>query len=98
MLYGRARRAASLGLCDPMTCNRFLLWALFGAFQVSAYLSVFPSYILFEIQVIAPALWDRVYAVFSTIAVVMIWFVFFPPVFYKRWIRGSAVTASRQEA
>ena len=32
--YAQARRRLKLGLCDPLVCNRFLLWGLFGVMQV----------------------------------------------------------------
>jgi hypothetical protein len=33
--------------------------------------------------------WDLLYGVFSMTSVVMIWFAFFPPTFYRRWIEGG---------
>ena len=59
--YGQARRRVPLGLCDPLLCNRFLLWAFFGAFQVVAYLSLFPSYAVYETSNVFSAVWDQVY-------------------------------------
>ena len=96
--HGQARRRASIGLCDPLLCNRFLLWALFGAFQVVAYVTLFPNYTALEFNDGFTAFWDQVYSVFLLASIAAIWLAFAPPSFYKRWISGSTATADEQEA
>ena len=95
--YGQARRRVKLGLCDPLVCNRFLLWALFGVFQVCASLVLFPLYADYEAQNRWGAMWDAVYSGFLISSIVMIWLVFFPPALYKRLISGSALAANTVE-
>jgi hypothetical protein len=95
--YGQARRRVRLGLCGPLVCNRMLLWGLFGALQVLLSIVVVFQYAAYsEADVFTPG-WDLLYGVFSTTSVVMIWFAFFPPVFYKRWIERSTDPAASEQ-
>jgi hypothetical protein len=88
--YGAARRRVRLGLCGPLVCNRMLLWGLFGALQVGLSIVVLFQYAAFEEASVFTEGWDRLYGVFSMSSVVMIWFAFFPPAFYRRWVNGTA--------
>jgi hypothetical protein len=88
--YGAARRRVRLGLCSPLVCNRMLLWGLFGALQVGLSIVVLFQYAAFQEASVFTAGWDRLYGVFSMSSVVMIWFAFFPPAFYRRWVNGAA--------
>jgi len=91
--YGQARRRVRLDLCGPLVCNRMLLWGLFGALQVGLSIVVLFQYAAFdETNVFTPG-WDLLYGVFSITSVVMIWFAFFPPAFYRRWIEHGVPTA-----
>jgi hypothetical protein len=98
LLYSKARRRVSLGLCEPLVCNRFLLWGLFGVLQVSASAVLFPLYAHYETENRFAAIWDAMYGGFLTGSLLMVWLVFFAPAFYKRWIGGSALTANRVES
>ena len=42
--HRRARRRLRLGLCEPVVCNRYLLWGIFGAAQVLVCVAAVPSY------------------------------------------------------
>ena len=87
--YRQARRRVRLDLCDPLVCNRMLLWGFFGALQVGLSIVVLFQYAAFsEANVFTPG-WDLLYGVFSMTSVVMIWFAFFPPTFYRRWIEAK---------
>jgi hypothetical protein len=98
LLYSKARRRVSLGLCAPLVCNRFLLWALFGALQVGAVVVVFPQYAQYEAENHFAAIWDVTYSGFLIGSLLMVWLVFFAPAFYRRWIGGSALTANTVES
>ncbi len=87
--YGHARRRAQLGLCARMVCNRYLLWSLFGAMQLCLALVLLPQYYEYEMTNEFTAKWDALYGAFGILSLVMIWLVFFPPGFYRRWIGGG---------
>jgi branched-subunit amino acid transport protein len=92
--YAPARRRVRLGLCGPLVCNRMLLWGLFGALQVGLSILVLFQYAAFEEASVFTEGWDRLYGVFSMSSVAMIWFAFFPPAFYRRWVNGVAPVES----
>jgi hypothetical protein len=94
--YGPARRRVRLDLCGPLVCNRMLLWGLFGSLQVGLSIVVLFQYAAYdEANVFTPG-WDLLYGIFSMTSVVMIWFAFFPPTFYRRWIEAGAHTATSE--
>jgi hypothetical protein len=97
LLYAKARRRVPLGLCDPLVCNRFLLWGLFGALQVCAFMTLFPMYADYSTGNGFAALWDAAYSVLLVGSLVMIGLAFLAPAFYKRWISGSASVAKSVE-
>ena len=86
-----------LGLCEPLVRNRFLLWALFGALQICLSLVLLPQYANYEATNQFTAMWDALYGTIEIVSLVMIWFVFFPPDFYQRWINGNAPVAKAEE-
>jgi hypothetical protein len=88
--YRQARRRVSLGLCGPLVCNRFLLWALFGALQTCLALVLLPQYANYETTNQFTAMWDALYGAIEITSLVMIGLVFFPPAFYQRWINAPA--------
>jgi hypothetical protein len=95
--YRQARRRVRLGLCDPLVCNRYLLWALFGALQVSLSLVLLPQYANYETTNQFTAMWDALYGAIEIVSLVMIGLVFFPPAFYRRWINGNAPVEIAEE-
>jgi len=95
--YSRARRRKQLGLCDPLVCNRYLLWALFGAMQVGLSLILLPQYAEYEATNQFTAAWDGLYGTIEIASLVMIWLVFFPPAYYQRWINGTTPVENAEE-
>jgi len=87
--YGRARRRLELQLCDPMICNRYLLWALFGTLQLLVCLAVLPQYSEYEHAQVFSAMWDALVGGGESLSVVLLWFVFFPPGIYRTWIERA---------
>jgi hypothetical protein len=95
--YSAARRRVRLGLCGALVCNRMLLWGLFGVLQVGLSIVVLFQYSAFQEASVFTAGWDWLYGAFSMGSVAMIWFAFFPPLFYRRWIEGAAHTTPSEQ-
>ncbi len=95
--YRQARRRVRLGLCAPLVCNRYLLWALFGTLQVCLSLVLLPQYAEYETTNQFTAMWDALYGTIEIVSLVMIGLVFFPPDFYQRWINGNAPVEKTEE-
>ena len=96
--YSRARRRKQLGLCDPLVCNRYLLWALFGTLQVCLSLVLLPQYATYEATNQFTAAWDALYGAIEIVSIVLIWLVFFSPAFYRRWINRNSPVAKAEVA
>jgi hypothetical protein len=43
------------------------------------------------------AIWDRLVAAAEIASIAVIWFVFFAPAFYQRWVRGTSPAATAEE-
>jgi hypothetical protein len=86
--YQHAQRRVKLELCEPLICNRYLLWSLFGALQTFSSLTIIPQYYVYETTNQFTPIYDFVYGGFVIASLVMIAFVFFPPVFYRRWFES----------
>ncbi len=95
--YRQARRRVRLGLCDPLVCNRYLLWALFALLQVSLSLILLPQYAEYETSNQFTQTWDTLYGAVEIVSLVMIWLIFFPPTFYRNWINKPATVADAAE-
>jgi hypothetical protein len=95
--YRRARRRVRLGFCDPLVCNRYLLWALFGSVQICAGLVILPQYSEYETTSQFTATWDTLMGGLEVVSVTLISLAFFPPAFYRRWIEGAAPAATAEE-
>jgi hypothetical protein len=94
--YHKARSRRRLGLCDPLVCNRFLLWGLTGALWVVLELVIVFQNIDYELtQRWTPSL-DFAVNLLEILPVVVIWFVFFPPVGYRDWIANRAAIADAE--
>jgi hypothetical protein len=92
--YRHARRRVQLGLCERLVCNRYLLWALFGALQTGSSLVLLPQYYVYETTNQFTATWDILYGGAVIASLVMIGFVFFPPASYRRWIERTDSSAA----
>ena len=86
---GQARRRVRLGLCDPLICNRFLLWGLFGAAQLFTFLGTLGQYAAYQQENVFTVGWDLLLGACEILSVALIWFVFFPPVLYRNWIASA---------
>jgi hypothetical protein len=87
--YGSARRRSQLGLCDRLTCNQFLLWALAGFFMIGSNVAVFLQYFEFEREAHFSSAMDAFVGLFEISTIGVIWLVFFPPAFYRNWFSDS---------
>ncbi len=95
--YRRARRRLRLGLCDPLICNRYLLWGFFGAAQVLVCVAVVPSYAVYEHEGAFAATWDALISAGEIFSLALVWLIFFSPAIYQRWINGNAPLAKADE-
>jgi hypothetical protein len=91
--YCKARRRLKLGLCEPMACNRFLLWGFAGALWVILEVVLTANDFANALTGQWSPLLDFGVALFEIIPVAVIAFVFFPPAFYCRWVEGSGKAA-----
>jgi putative Ca2+/H+ antiporter (TMEM165/GDT1 family) len=88
--YARARKRLKLGLCAPLTCNRFLLWGLAGVLWSSLeFVLVAQDFIYLSAGDWSGAL-GIVQGLLEIAPIGMMWLVFFPPAGYRRWIEGAA--------
>jgi len=94
--YRSARKRLKLGLCEPDVVNRFLLWALFGFFAAVAGIALIPLYLEFASTHVWPDWGDYVSGGLEAVSTAVLWFVFFPPKFYQRWVNRAAVTRADQ--
>jgi hypothetical protein len=94
--YRSAQKRLRLGLCEPDVVNRFLLWALFGFFAAVAGIALIPLYLEFASTQVWPDWGDYVSGGFEAISTAVLWFAFFPPAFYRRWINRAAATPADQ--
>jgi hypothetical protein len=94
--YLRARRRLKLGLCEPMACNRFVLWGIAGALWVILEVILTAGDFALALTGRWSGLLDFGVALFEAVPVVVIWFVFFPPEYYCRWVEGSGKRADAE--
>jgi hypothetical protein len=94
--YRKARQRLRLGLCEPLVCNRYLLWGLTGVVWVVYEFAAVVQHIEYEVTQVWSAPMDAVEGALELAAIALIWFVFFPPAFYQRWVHGSAPAATAE--
>ncbi len=87
LAYGAARKRAQVGLCAALVANRFLLLAGFGAFETLGSVALIFLYREYAATQVWPDWGDHLVGACPAIAAALIWFVFFPPAFYRRWLR-----------
>jgi hypothetical protein len=93
-----ARQRVRLGSCDPLVCNRYLLWGITGIVWAVFYGMVALQHIEFETQEIWSTAMDRANGAVDIAGVALVWLICFPPRFYRRWIAGAAPAAQLEEA
>jgi len=87
--YSAARKRQQLGLCGPEVVHRFLLWALFGFFAALSGIFLIPLYLEYAATQVWPDWGDFATGGVEAASTVVLWFAFFPPAFYRRWIEGG---------
>jgi hypothetical protein len=92
--YGQARRRMQVGLCDPLVCNRFLLWGLYGTVAAIVSLMIPIQHGAYQQEHVFNAMWDTLIGAGEILSIVPMWLVFFPPAPYRRWITGFATPAN----
>jgi hypothetical protein len=96
--YLKARKRVRLEYCDPLTCNRFLLWSVVGVVWAVYNGAFFYQTVEFESAQIWSTAMDRAIGVIELIGIALVWLIFFPPRFYRRWLAGAAPAAELEEA
>jgi hypothetical protein len=91
--YFKLRRRLKLGFCEPMACNRFLLWGVAGSLWVILEAVLTARDFAHALTGQWSILLDFGVAAFEVVPVAVIGFVFFPPEFYCRWVEGSGKPA-----
>jgi putative Ca2+/H+ antiporter (TMEM165/GDT1 family) len=84
--YRMARQRVRLGLCEPLVCNRYLLWGLTGVAWTIYQVVMIVQQIEYERTQVWSASIDAAVGVIELVAVALISLIFFPPGFYQRWI------------
>ena len=87
--YRSARRRVALGLCDPLVCNRFLLWGWFGATQFLGWVGIVPQYFQYQREGVFTPTWDVLLSAGEIISLALIGLIFFSPRVYQRWIERA---------
>ncbi len=95
--YQSARRRVRLELCDPIVANRYLLWGLFGIFQVTCSLIIVPMYAGYETNQYFTHGADLALGAFEILAAATTWLAFFAPKFYRNWIAEGAPSANTEK-
>jgi len=88
--FSSATRRARIGLCEAVVVNRYLLWAAFGALQVASSVALIPMYSSYAEEQLFAAWADALVGGLELASLAVLWFVFFPPVAYRRWLGGVA--------
>jgi hypothetical protein len=91
--YLDARERVRLGLCDPLVCNRYLLWGITGITWTVVWGMLAFEYIEFETQHVWSVAIDRTSGALDITGVALVLLICFPPRFYQRWVAGTASEA-----
>lgn len=89
-----ARRRAALGLCTTLVANRYLLFALFGGFQILACLADLSYAADLTNSQTASLISEVLLGSAEIVSVAVLWLAFFPPRFYAKWITRRTVVLS----
>ena len=100
--YVAARRRARIGLCSPVVVNRYLLFGCLGVDHlVGCVTDIFDVFAVMDFAKGDVALFQEVSEVFDlaigtieTLGVLILFFVFFPPKFYRDWLNRAEPAAS----
>ena len=88
--HRKAKRRLLLNLCDPLVCNRYLLWGLASVVLITVEIVANAQVIEYEITQGLSAPMDFLLMTTEFCAIALVWLVFFPTARYRRWIQGAA--------
>ena len=94
--YFKMRRRLKLGVCEPMACNRFLLWGIAGVAWVVLEAIGAVMDVAYALTGHWPELLGMGIALFEILPAVILSFVFFPPAFYCRWVESASRAENAQ--
>lgn len=89
LAFGRSRRQLALGLTDPETTNRLLLWSLASSCFASIGFASAAAAVVPQQSPVAAALVLAQAALFVATAA-MVALAFFPPAAYTRWLASAS--------
>ncbi len=95
--YPKARKRVRLGLADPLVCHRLLIWGVTGIVWTAYSGIYFYQYHEFATDGAWSAAMDSAIGAVELMGVALVWLIFFPPDFYRRWIAGTARSAQPEE-
>jgi hypothetical protein len=96
--YPKARQRMRLDLCEPLECNRLLLWGITGITSAAYSCALLFYTTSFEADGFWSAPLDRISGTLEVATIALVCLIYFPPRFYKRWIAGAAPAAEPEEA
>jgi hypothetical protein len=88
--FAKARQRRKLGLCDPLACNRYLLWGLAGTLWAVLEFVVIGQDAVYQRTGVWSGSLGLAVCWLEIAPVATIWLVFFPPARYRRWINEAA--------
>ncbi len=95
--YVKARKRRQLGLCVPQVCNRYLLWSLAGSLWLILEVVDGGQYVVYQ----RTGQWfDSLTVCIACLEIApagVIWLVFFPPTFYRKWVDRLVAIADAPE-
>jgi hypothetical protein len=95
--YRMARQRLRLGLCEPLICNRYLLWGLTGVSWTVYQFAMIAQQVGYERTQVWSSSADAAIGAVEFGAIALISLVFFPPAFYRRWIERVSPAAEAAE-
>lgn len=93
LYYLKLRRRRALGLADPLLVNRIFLWGL-GMLCAMTLTSVSAAINALGIAFNQSTPGILTTGVMGTLCAASVWFAFFPPAAYARWVRSRAAIGS----
>jgi hypothetical protein len=95
--YPKARQRLKMGLCDPIACNRYLIWGITSIVWATYQWITLLQHMEFEATGVWSAGMDTANGVIETTGVALVWLNCFPPAIYRNWINGAAPEAEAAE-
>jgi hypothetical protein len=92
--YSAAKKRVSIGLCSPVVANRYLLFAGFGFFQIAACFADLSWAYGNSSEGATSAFAEGLLGATEIASIVVLWFAFFPPLVYRRWLDARATRLS----